>query len=71
MLITITWPDGTVQKETAFGSIEALKKALFTHVPEGVKIAGEELPSVSVLTEPLPVKGDGPVTKKPRKKVEG
>ena len=37
MKITITHADGHKQVETAFNTIEELQKALFLHVPEGVK----------------------------------
>lgn len=45
MLIKIKYPDGTVQVETAFGSVAEAQKALFTTVPEGVTFHADEIES--------------------------
>ena len=50
MKITITHADGHKQVETAFNTIEELQKALFLHVPEGVKFETDE---TVVVAEPI------------------
>ncbi len=63
MLIKITYPNGAVQQETAFESIAEAAKALFTHVPEGVKIevAGAVVTEAPAVVEEVVEK---PVAKK-------
>lgn len=55
MLIKITYPDGTVQTEVAFGSVDDCVKALFSQKPDNVKVESAEpvVESVpEVVTEP-------------------
>jgi predicted glycoside hydrolase/deacetylase ChbG (UPF0249 family) len=51
MKITITHADGHKQVETAFNTIEELQKALFLHVPEGVKFETDA--PVAFVEEPV------------------
>ncbi len=54
MKVKITYPDGTVQVETAFNSVEEAISKLFTNKPANVKVEGEE--PVEVKPAPVEVK---------------